>query len=323
MSDPVTNVEIEDVLSSIRRLVSNEDRITTPPVSPGPEAEQAREPTRLVLTPSLRVDDGAPADSDDGDDAAQAAPHADDAWDGAALHDDEQDDSDHDDTDHGDTGHDGSGAATAPDIDTADWRDDHPDAAGDDDWQEMQDDPGDLAESGHDDAPLHAAADNRIVDRAGELRARVAELEAAVAGRPDQWEPDGDSTDANAGGPVDPLPWEDFAPDDLARDDVADTAKAEPEAEGLAREPEATVAVEQAPRDDALAAAATDDAGVFDDDDLMDSDDEVLDEDALRDLVAEIIRQELQGALGERITRNVRKLVRREIHRALASQELE
>lgn len=49
----------------------------------------------------------------------------------------------------------------------------------------------------------------------------------------------------------------------------------------------------------------------------------MLDEDALRDMVSEIVRQELQGALGERITRNVRKLVRREIHRALASQELE
>ena len=32
---------------------------------------------------------------------------------------------------------------------------------------------------------------------------------------------------------------------------------------------------------------------------------------------------ECPAALGERITRNVRKLVRREIHRALASQELE
>lgn len=49
----------------------------------------------------------------------------------------------------------------------------------------------------------------------------------------------------------------------------------------------------------------------------------MLDEEALRDMVSEIVRQELQGALGERITRNVRKLVRREIHRALASQELE
>ncbi len=57
--------------------------------------------------------------------------------------------------------------------------------------------------------------------------------------------------------------------------------------------------------------------------DLLAGRDDFLDEDALRDLVADIVRQELQGALGERITRNVRKLVRREIHRALASQELD
>ncbi|MEM6311791.1 MAG: hypothetical protein AAF754_17290 [Pseudomonadota bacterium] len=50
---------------------------------------------------------------------------------------------------------------------------------------------------------------------------------------------------------------------------------------------------------------------------------DVLDEEVLRDLVSEIVRQELQGALGERITRNVRKLVRREIHRAMATQDLD
>ena len=52
-------------------------------------------------------------------------------------------------------------------------------------------------------------------------------------------------------------------------------------------------------------------------------DEALIDEEALREMVSDIVRQELQGALGERITRNVRKLVRREIHRALASQELE
>ncbi len=48
-----------------------------------------------------------------------------------------------------------------------------------------------------------------------------------------------------------------------------------------------------------------------------------LDEASLRLMVSEIVRQELQGALGERITRNVRKLVRREIHRAIMSQEFD
>ncbi|WP_212524494.1 hypothetical protein [Actibacterium sp. MT2.3-13A] len=54
-----------------------------------------------------------------------------------------------------------------------------------------------------------------------------------------------------------------------------------------------------------------------------DDGDTVLDEEALRDLVAALVRQELQGALGARITRNVRKLVRQEINRALASRDLE
>jgi cell pole-organizing protein PopZ len=50
---------------------------------------------------------------------------------------------------------------------------------------------------------------------------------------------------------------------------------------------------------------------------------EGLDADALRDLVAEVVRQELQGVLGERITRTVRKLVRAEIARALASHQFD
>ncbi|MCB2095163.1 MAG: hypothetical protein H6901_05450 [Rhodobacteraceae bacterium] len=44
---------------------------------------------------------------------------------------------------------------------------------------------------------------------------------------------------------------------------------------------------------------------------------EMVDTDAFREMVAQVIREELQGTLGERITRNVRKLVRREINRAL------
>lgn len=47
-----------------------------------------------------------------------------------------------------------------------------------------------------------------------------------------------------------------------------------------------------------------------------------IDEDALRALVVEMVRQELGGELGERITQNVRKLVRREINRVLTSQDI-
>lgn len=45
-------------------------------------------------------------------------------------------------------------------------------------------------------------------------------------------------------------------------------------------------------------------------------------EEAMRLLISRMIRDELQGELGERITRNVRKLVRREVQRALTSKDL-
>lgn len=48
-----------------------------------------------------------------------------------------------------------------------------------------------------------------------------------------------------------------------------------------------------------------------------------LNEDLLRDIVRDMIQMELQGTLGERITRNVRKLVRSEINRALAARDYE
>ncbi|MBF9058177.1 hypothetical protein HKCCSP123_03190 [Rhodobacterales bacterium HKCCSP123] len=54
-----------------------------------------------------------------------------------------------------------------------------------------------------------------------------------------------------------------------------------------------------------------------------DADEGVLDEETLREIVAEVVREELQGALGQRITRNVRKMVRREIRIALAAEDLE
>ena len=46
-------------------------------------------------------------------------------------------------------------------------------------------------------------------------------------------------------------------------------------------------------------------------------------DEALRDLIAEIVRQELAGALGERITRNVRRLVRRELRQMMSTEEFD
>lgn len=66
-------------------------------------------------------------------------------------------------------------------------------------------------------------------------------------------------------------------------------------------------------------ATATDDTtdAFFDEPELR------FDETVLRDLVRDLIREELQGGLGERITRNVRKLVRAEIARVLATSEFD
>ena len=48
-----------------------------------------------------------------------------------------------------------------------------------------------------------------------------------------------------------------------------------------------------------------------------------VDASELHALVRTMVRNELQGSLGERITRNVRKLVRTEINRALAARSLD
>jgi hypothetical protein len=56
-------------------------------------------------------------------------------------------------------------------------------------------------------------------------------------------------------------------------------------------------------------------------DGLLDVGNVLLDQDALRSVISEAVREELEGPLGKRITRNLRKLVRREVHRILSSKE--
>ncbi len=79
-------------------------------------------------------------------------------------------------------------------------------------------------------------------------------------------------------------------------------------------------------------AQAAEDAATFDVDDLgadssrfgfHDVEDGILDEDTLREIIVDVVREELQGVLGQRITRNVRKMVRREIRLALAAEDLD
>ena len=132
-----------------------------------------------------------------------------------------------------------------------------------------------------------------------------------------------DAADEGAAALVAPLPRLHLGP--------AEADAAGDEAEDRAEERAPVRIIRSGQEDDLSAAEAAEDDAEAGDEDLdlpevalsADGEEAVIDADALRDLVVEIIRQELQGALGERITRNVRKLVRREINRALDTRELE
>ncbi len=298
MSDPVTKMEIEDVLSSIRRLVSNghQDRNATLP--------RALHEDRLVLTPSLRVDE--------------------------SLHSTMTDDSIHNDlpeTSEAD-------ATAEPEAESKVWE---PPIMTAERFRTTRLRPGAPAmvsqPEGDPDAEERESRGGVTGEPPLGLEAQVAEFEAAVAGRDDQWEPDGTSDDALAGQPVPSLDWHDVG-EDSEQDADGDDRSAGPNWDA----PDWEEAADSAPADPAEdwqdvppheahhRADETLATGPDEDDEEpqgLSLDETMLDEDSLRDLVSEIVRQELQGALGERITRNVRKLVRREIHRALTSQDFD
>ncbi|WP_316300698.1 hypothetical protein [Aliisedimentitalea sp. MJ-SS2] len=179
-----------------------------------------------------------------------------------------------------------------------------------------------------------------IEDDTAALASRIAELEAAVGERDDQWEPDGDGDGGdNAGGPVEAMAWEDTDVPESGHDHVweadplvveesqmVEPEEPEPEPESEPAEPVQEAAPEPESEPDSEPESAADPQLARDLDptpELFADSDAVIDEETLREMVAEIVRRELQGSLGERITRNVRKLVRREIHRALAARELD
>lgn len=141
---------------------------------------------------------------------------------------------------------------------------------------------------------------HKAAGRAG-LEATIAELEAAVTAQPDDWEPDeGESFEQSA--------WA-MSAFQMAHDDSV----AEPEVAPLAAIEAPVTQDAPDPENDAEA-----------DENLMAFDlGRGIDEEALRALVLDVVRDELGGALGEKITRNVRKLVRREINRVLTSREME
>ncbi len=360
MSDPVTTAEVEDVLSSIRRLVSEEKR----PKQQAETRPQANpvQPERLVLTPALRVEDPKPdvqgmaeqptpafhseragrlvlgaesavtdpkpvADIEPVEQVVRATLEK--TEEGLALPMDVPEDAEPpsglsvevDEQDMTLNMSEDDGQADIPPLTL------EPQARSDAEWAADA-----LAE-----AEAVAEAKNTpeaapANTKAATLSAKIEALESAIGGIEDDFEPDEVSDDAYSGTKPPAIDWE----DDVLNTDAMLKSKEDVFELDAARD---TLRDMKEPVEEAVFAAATIAAlnaeDGEDDDDFEPSvkaasepprawaEEKVIDEDALRDMVSEIVRSELQGALGERITRNVRKLVRREIHRALTTQDLE
>lgn len=339
MSDPVTQAEIEDVLSSIRRLVSEDGRGTA---KPAPVSEAPKPASRLILTPALRVagaadegpeaepvlsekdqevgEDIAPESESEiepegaqwGDAGAQSPKAAEQTQPQFVAETDisaQQHEGDlHDRVETVDAAA-GQASDSAPE---APWHDPeatlYQAAAGSSDFAQEQEEPQQAApeDQGADEASEPELSEEALTansERVSAVVQKIAELEAKVAHAQDQWEPDGSSSDPYAGTNIETLEWTDHIEDE-AEEPLEEASQ---DAPGL----DAQRLAEEAALDETLAAV-----------DSLAAEESYLDEDSLRELVADIVRSELQGALGERITRNVRKLVRREIQRALAAQDL-
>ena len=377
MSDPVTNVEIEDVLSSIRRLVSDGDKARTrdpAPIKADPDpAPMRREgsadttesrPDKLVLTPALMVvgndatfkheDKTAPvvedvaeyANTDDQDDGwVEELPDEPEAAEDDIIHHQEE----------------GGAGETASDFE-ADKDDDAESHGGDDHPVETKEttvkeafiltnaDTPDAKEEDQSDDMVWGSVDEarkiglaavpkrddakpsllKTTDRSG-LIASIAELEAAVSKDAHDFEPDGSEVSDEMMGET--IAWPGTAKRNTENAQDAEDADQpdDEEAVEFTHHDAGTDDVGPSGADeravgDAVVETDSDVGDEYDDDDLdglLDAGNVSLDEDALRALVSEIVRQELTGPMGERITRNVRKLVRREIYRILSSQEFD
>lgn len=150
------------------------------------------------------------------------------------------------------------------------------------------------------------------------LEDKVAALGRLVARDSQEFEEERDRPDVDdLAAASEPMAWPDAAPFAHVEDDQIETASnvlhaqdAWPQPQAYQPQSDADPEQEVKPAETALQTLEQDQMPALE-----------IDEETLRLMVVDIVRQELQGALGERITRNVRKLVRREIHRMLISQD--
>ena len=317
MSEAMKSEAIEDVLSSVRRLVSDNTSSQTSDV------EIAKD--RLVLTPELRVSE-AEEEAAEGDAKAELSI--------VDLSNDADDDADVDGAD------DAIGLEWSPDDRMANWDDVGGSSDQADSFESEHGDEFSADETGG--AVARAVAEARFIDLDPvDADQPETEDEAALD------EPSEPATDEGASDEDDALP------DDLEQElaalngigDIEDTPEAatapaqdppvfarinraseNPEVEAEASAEERVVEfgaqIDQASGDDALE-DQVEDLGYGDAAFGFGDDESVLDEEVLREIISQVVRDELKGVLGQKITRNVRKMVRREIRLALAAEELE
>ncbi|PRX35123.1 hypothetical protein SAMN05216257_102402 [Meinhardsimonia xiamenensis] len=367
MSDPVTNTEIEDVLSSIRRLVAK-DRGRRSPAADAPENGG-----KFVLTPAHRVAEPEErADSRDARSGAEDSPPGD-----APTVSETASETGHAWASHAAVAVDSTSAPSAPreseafdealERRIAELEAAINQAAGD--WEpdgSEEPDENDAAQplfrgAGRADGPVEGAGVPRfspvqdcgpLEDGAGEgddvasffrsgpSRPAAAEIGDAMS---DAEEAEGVASPGGDGGPVrgdaggdaagagaetaagddEALAPEEGAPDSSAVHGAPDAEARRGKTDMGSAGVSARQGGDDAGEDEAEggepaswfeAVAASRGAMTLEDD-------AVIDEETLRRMVAQIVREELQGVLGERITRNIRRLVRREIQRAFSLRD--
>lgn len=267
MSEPLSSTEIEDVLSSIRRLVSDDMR----PVNGKAAAPASGE--KLILTPALRV--VLPAGADAEPEVTLMAPVA---------------------------------AVPEPSAVSSVL------------------------------PRLHLTLDDSPASGLGQV---VASVGAAVNAQPENWDAELDEIVFAEGIPA--AMWQSPPEAEVDADSAVELEAAKVAADDAVAawaqhddtdhdaDPSETAVVQGTIEPDAIWAAAAEASVIaaLAEDDLpgagQDAGDDAMrfDEDVLRELVRDILREELAGKMGERITRNIRKLVRAEIARALATQDFD
>lgn len=271
MSDPMTNIEIEDVLSSIRRLVAQDQA-----------PQRAPMPGRLVLTPAQRVDDVGAARAGQAEGGLAMIGASDDGE------------------------RPGTSAAGDPDAGAA--------PEGPQSMAEGSVGAGNIAQPqpGPQAAVLPDTPGRDADDGAGarmqSLEETVAELEAAMLRHESDWEVDEPGSGA--------AEWQGEAVLAGLAFLRSSSSAAAPETTG----PEGPTVPEAAVPAHVLG------------DDLEDVEEhaagwqpsqapdpeEILDEEMLRHLIAEVLREELRGELGRKITSSLRGMIRREVQMALS-----